>query len=430
MKFSLFYGQSTPKPWAPDTEYQVFQSSVAQTVLADELGYHCIWASEHHFLEEYAHGSAPELFLATVAARTQRIRVGHGIVLMPPKYNHPARVAERIGTLDLLSGGRVEFGTGESASVLELEGFGIKLEDKGEMWREATEQCLDMLTMTPYPGFEGRFFSMPCRNVVPKPLQKPHPPVWLACSSSETIKKAARNGIGALVFSFVSPAEAKFWVDEYYRTFREECVPIGHSVNPNIAVFTGFGVHRDEDEAMKRWIDPFRFNGFGLAHHYVFGRHRPGRTDIAADFRRARDTGSLKTMPDTTAIGSPDKVRAGIRSFVDIGIDQLGLIMTRAPQDHCVESLELFATEIMAEYRDEAAEREARKAAELAPSIERAFERKARKSELADEDVPEVVAIGRKIAQESAQPLDLATVFPKARLDAIAAPIHDPLNRG
>lgn len=430
MKFSLFFGQSMPKPWDERTEYQAFQDSVSQSVLADELGYHCVWASEHHFLEEYAHGSAPELFLATVAARTKQIHVGHGIVLMPPNYNHPARVAERIATLDLLSGGRVEFGTGESASVMELEGFGIKLEDKSEMWREATEQCLDMLSMTPYPGHQGRFFSMPCRNVVPKPVQKPHPPVWLACSSSETIKKAARNGIGALVFSFVSPAEAKFWVDEYYRTFREECVPIGHAVNPNIAVFTGFGMHRDEDEAMKRWIDPFRFNGYGLAHHYVFGRHKPGRTDIAADFRMARESGALKTMPDTTAIGSPEKVRAAVRSFVDIGIDQLGLIMTRAPHAQSCESVELFASEVMAEYRDAAAEREHKKAIALAPFIEQAFERKVKKPEMADADVPEVVAIGRKIAQESAQPVDLATVFPKARLDAIAAPIYDPLNRG
>ncbi len=429
MKFSLFYGQSVPKPWHEDTERQVFEDSVAQSVIADELGFDGIWASEHHFLEEYAHGSAPELFLATVAAKTRAIRIGHGIVLMPPNYNHPARVAERIATLDLLSGGRVEFGTGESASALELDGFGVKLEEKGEMWREATEQCLDMLSMTPYPGYEGKYFQMPCRNVVPKPMQKPHPPVWLACSSSETMKKAARHGIGALVFTFVSPAEAKFWIDEYYRVFREECVPIGHAVNPNVAVFTGFGLHRNEDEAMRRWIDPFRFNGYGLAHHYIFGRHKPGRTDIKGDFELARESGNLKTMPATTAIGSPEKVREAIRSFADTGADQIGFTMSRGPHDQTVESLELFAQEIMPDYREKEAERLDRKARDLAPFIARAFERKEMRREMTDEEVPEVPAIGRRIAEQSPEPLDLATVFPKARLEAIAAPIHDPLGR-
>ena len=120
---------------------------------------------------------------------------------MPPGYNHPARVAERIAALDLVSDGRVEFGTGESASILELGGYRVTVADKRAAWREALEQCLNMLVMAPYPGFEGKYFSMPCRNVVPKPLQKPHPPVWVACSNRETIKLAAQLGIGALTFA-------------------------------------------------------------------------------------------------------------------------------------------------------------------------------------------------------------------------------------
>ena len=429
MKFGLFYGQGTPRPWNEDTEQQVFADSIAQSVAADQLGYDAVWASEHHFLEEYAHGSAPELFLATVAAKTSRIRIGHGIVLMPPNYNHPARVAERIATLDLLSNGRVEFGTGESASALELEGFGVDIESKQGMWREATEQCLDMLSMTPYPGYQGVYFSMPCRNVVPKPKQKPHPPVWLACSSSESMKRAARHGIGALVFTFVSPDEAKFWIDEYYRVFREECVPIGHAVNPNVAVFTGFGMHHDEDEAMRRWIDPFRFTGYGLAHHYIFGRHKPGRTDLKADFDQARLAGALKTMPDTTAIGSPDKVRHAIRAFVNTGADQIGFVMARGSHEQTLESIELFARTVMPEHAERAAEREERKAAALAPFVEQAFARKERRREMTDEEVPVVTALGRRIVEESPEPVDLATMFPKARLDAIGAPLHDPLGR-
>ncbi len=120
---------------------------------------------------------------------------------MPPRFNHPARVAERIATLDLISGGRVEWGTGESGSAMELGGFGVNRDEKGAMWREATEQAINMTVMSPYPGFAGKYFEMPCRNVVPKPVQKPHPPLWMACSRRESIHKAARNGVGALAFA-------------------------------------------------------------------------------------------------------------------------------------------------------------------------------------------------------------------------------------
>jgi alkanesulfonate monooxygenase SsuD/methylene tetrahydromethanopterin reductase-like flavin-dependent oxidoreductase (luciferase family) len=202
------------------------------------------------------------------------------------RYNHPARVAERIAALDLVSDGRVEFGTGESASILELGGYRVTVADKRAAWREALEQCLNMMVMTPYPGFEGKYFSMPCRNVVPKPLQKPHPPVWVACSNRETIKLAAQLGVGALTFAFVDPAEAKQWVDDYYRIIKTECVPIGHSVNANIAMVTGFSVHPDAEEAKRRGEDGFKFFGYALAHHYIFGEHTPGRTDIWAAYER------------------------------------------------------------------------------------------------------------------------------------------------
>ncbi len=116
-------------------ELKLFQDALDQVELADKLGIDHMWEVEHHFLEEYAHSSAPEIFLAACSQRTKNIRLGHGIVLLPPGYNHPARVAERIATLDLVSNGRVEFGTGESSAELELGGFGIPRADKRDMWR-------------------------------------------------------------------------------------------------------------------------------------------------------------------------------------------------------------------------------------------------------------------------------------------------------
>ena len=156
MKFGIFYEHQLPQPWAEGSEQRLFQEALDQVELADKLGIDYAWEVEHHFLEEYSHSSAPEVFLAACSQRTKRIRLGHGIVLMPPGYNHPARVAERIATLDLVSNGRVEFGTGESASRLELEGFGISPADKRAMWREAAEQVTNMMVMDPYPGFDGQ----------------------------------------------------------------------------------------------------------------------------------------------------------------------------------------------------------------------------------------------------------------------------------
>src|SRR5262245_21173501 len=140
MKFGIFYEHQLPRPWREGDELRLFQEALDQVELADRIGIDYAWEVEHHFLEEYSHSSAPEVFLAACSQRTRRIRLGHGIVLTPPGYSAPQRVASRIATLDLVSNGRVDFGTGESSSRLELEGFGIDPGQKRAMWREATEQ--------------------------------------------------------------------------------------------------------------------------------------------------------------------------------------------------------------------------------------------------------------------------------------------------
>jgi alkanesulfonate monooxygenase SsuD/methylene tetrahydromethanopterin reductase-like flavin-dependent oxidoreductase (luciferase family) len=256
-----------------------------------------------------------------------------------------------------------------------------------------------MMVMNPYPGFKGQFFDMPCRNIVPKPVQKPHPPVWVACSNRETIKLAARLGIGALTFAFVDPGEARQWVEDYYRIFKEECVPIGHAVNPNIAMVTGFSVHRDGEEAKRRGLDGFRFFGYALGHHYIFGEHKPGRTDIWANFEKARD--SIPINPGAGGIGTPDDLRNHLRKFDEAGVDQVAFIQQggKNRHEHICEALELFAREVMPEFKERAQEKQRRKMEELAPFIEKAFTRKQKMRELADDEIPTVVALGRMITQ-------------------------------
>jgi len=398
MKFGVFYEHQLPRPWREGDELRLFQDALAQVELADRLGFDHAWEVEHHFLEEYSHSSAPEVFLAACSQRTARIRLGHGIVLMPPGYSHPAKIASRIATLDLVSNGRVDFGTGESASRLELEGYGIDAAEKKAMWREATEQVCNLLVMDPYPGYTGKYFSMPCRNLVPKPVQKPHPPLWVACSNRNTILEAARLGMGALTFAFIDENEARQWVRDYYETFRRECIPIGHAVNPNIAIVAGFSVHRDQAEAERRGSDGFKFFGFALGHHYIYGEQRPGRTDIWDNFERYSN---LFPGPEGRAIGTPAVVRTYLQSMADTGVDQIVFIQQagRNRHDHICESLELFAREVMPEFHEKEAERERRKAEALAPHIEAALARKQKLAPLAESEIPSVKAYGRPDAQ-------------------------------
>ena len=266
MRFGVFYELQLPGPWGPNSERDLFHEALDQVVLADRLGIDHAWAVEHHFLEEYSHCSAPEVFLAAAAARTKNIRIGHGIRQVIARYNHPARTAECISTLDVISDGRVDFGIGEGATRLELHGFDIPAKEKRAWAIEAAGAIADMMAMTPYPGFDGTSFSMPARNVIPKPVQKPHPPMWMACTNRDTIRIAASLGLGALAFSFVDPGEARTWSNIYYDTIRSEaCVPLGHSVNANIAMVSAFSIHDDPAEAVRRGQEGFEFFGYAMS---------------------------------------------------------------------------------------------------------------------------------------------------------------------
>lgn len=401
MKFGVFYELQLPKPWAPGDEERLFHEALDQVVLADKLGYDHAWEVEHHFLDEYSHSSAPEVFLAAAAARTKNIRVGHGIRQVIPNYNHPARTAEGIATLDIISRGRVDFGIGEGATRLELGGFHIPAREKRAMAIEAGEQIANMMALDPYPGFEGKYFSMPCRNVLPKPVQKPHPPMWMACTNRDTIKVAAQLGVGALAFSFLNPEEAHAWSEIYYGIIKsDQCKPIGHTVNANIAMVSNFSVHEDRAEAIRRGHEGFEFFGYAL-NALVAQDTVPGRTDMWGDYLKKRGDRTEEMVAAAalaenyaSGIGTPDDMRSHLRAFQASGIDQV-IFMQQAGRnrhDHICQSLELFAAEVMPEFKAEVAAREEKKARELAPFIEAALARKNWMKPLADDEIPVVRA--------------------------------------
>ena len=405
MRFGVFYELQLPRPWNKGDERNLFHQALEQVQLADRLGFDYAWEVEHHFLEEYSHSSAPEVFLAAAAARTKSIRLGHGIRQVIPNYNHPARTAEGLATLDILSDGRVDFGIGEGATRLELGGFKIPAKEKRAMALEAAEQIANMMVLEPYPGFQGKYFTMPCRNVLPKPVQSPHPPIWMACTNRDTIKIAAQNGVGALAFSFLEPEQARHWSDIYYGIIKSDaCVPLGHTVNANLAMVSSFSVHRDRAEAVRRGLEGFEFFGFAL-NALVAQDCVPGRTNLWGDYQaqRGRRNEDVVAAADrvgaySSGIGTPDDMRRHLQGFADNGIDQVIFLQQagRNRHDHICEALELFSAEVMPEFKAKAAAREARKTEELAPYIAAALQRKSWMRPLADHEIPVVKAAAER----------------------------------
>jgi len=251
-----------------------------------------------------------------------------------------------------------------------------------------------MLSQSPYAGHDGKYFKMPPRNVLPKPVQKPHPPMWLACSSRPMIHLAAQLGLGALTFAFVDVSEAKHWVADYYDTFKRECTPIAQAVNPNIAMVTGFSCHEDAAEAERRGLEGFQFFGFALAHYYLLGGHVPGQTNVWDLFR-----GNQIPMPGGSGgIGTPEQVRDAMHRFEEAGVDQTVFIQqggNNRHEDICA-SLELFAARVMPEFKERHAARQKRKAEELATYVEGALARRIPPREA--KELPEVQAYGRNLA--------------------------------
>ncbi len=401
MQFGIFYEHQLPRPWQADDEYRLIQDALVQVELADQIGIDYVWEVEHHFLEEYSHSSAPEVFLAACSQRTQRIKLGHGIVLAPPPYNHPARVAERLAMLDLVSGGRAQWGTGKSSSRIEIEGFAIDPNARHAMWLEAVGETAKMMCTTPYAGYQGDFFSMPPRNVVPKPRQKPHPPLWMACSNRETIMEAARLGLGALCFAFVDAQDARHWVQEYYATFRAECQPLGRSVNPNVAMVAGFMCHAQSEVAVERGLEGFQFFSYALSHYYGHGTHLPGHFDLWADFQRQRTA----DREPTGCIGNPAQVRTHLEMLEAAGVDQVIFIQQAGnnQQSHILESLQIFAKELLPAFQAREITHAQRKAAELAPYIAQALSKLPPLPQAVVEPVDAYPVLLQKLAAQAAQ---------------------------
>jgi alkanesulfonate monooxygenase SsuD/methylene tetrahydromethanopterin reductase-like flavin-dependent oxidoreductase (luciferase family) len=354
MKFGVFYELQLPRPWKPDSELNLYQNALTQIEVADRAGYDYAWEVEHHFLEEYSHSPQPEIFLAAASQRTKNIRLGHGIIQLTS--NHPARVAEKVACLDLVSNGRAEFGMGEGASITELGPFDRQMENKREVWEDAVRCVMPMFKDGGWE-YDGPYFKFPLRQVLPKPIQKPHPPLWVACSQLDTIEMAGRRGIGALGFQFLSADMAKAWVHAYYNAFTKRLDKLAdYQTNPNIAMVSYF-MCADTDEEARRRADGVTFFQFSLAYYSgAKGRERaaPGTVSLWDEYNKwkAANPEAVNKALSGGLIGSPETIRKKLRRFQQSNVDQIILLNQAGnnTHEHICESLELFGREVMPEF--------------------------------------------------------------------------------
>ena len=352
MKFSIFYEMQISDPTRA-TEQKLFHDCLAQAVLADELGYHCVWEVEHHGLFEYSHSSAPEIFLSFVAAKTKRIRVGHGVTLLPGRYNHPIRIAERIATLDILSEGRVNWGTGKSSSLVEQKAFECDIPRLHDQWVEAVEMIPRMWTSDVFTH-KGRFFDIPPTQIVPKPVQAPHPPIFAACSKPESAAEVGRMGIGALNFAFGNDDYlAKNCSD--YRAAVAKANPVGRQKNDWFACTPATLILEDDRKACQYGIRGARFFIESLGRYYLAGARPVGRLDVPRDFLPDADLDEAMALRGTdgsqltTMTGDPAAAREYVQRFKDVGVDEIIMVMQMGtvPHELVMESIRTFGEKVM-----------------------------------------------------------------------------------
>ncbi len=359
MKFGLFYEISVPRPWDAETEHDVYHRCLEQVRLADELGFDQVWAVEHHFLEEYSHCSAPELFLTACAMQTKNIRVGHGIVVCVPEFNHPIKVAERTAVLDILSHGRLEVGTGRSATWTELGGFEADPDETKKTWDEYVRVLPKMWTQERF-GYQGRAFSMPTRAILPKPYQKPHPPMWVAVTSPGTELDAADRGLGSLGLTFGGFAEQEKKIAEYRRRI-QYCDPVAEFVNEQVNTVNFLFCHEDNETGIKtgqRLAGTFNY----LAEQLLALRQAyPSRSypnlGLLPALRRESTAPAGGNVPEGLAIGDPNRITEVIRKWEAVGVDRINFLLNAnetVPQEEVLASMRLFAKEVMPKFAGKA----------------------------------------------------------------------------
>jgi alkanesulfonate monooxygenase SsuD/methylene tetrahydromethanopterin reductase-like flavin-dependent oxidoreductase (luciferase family) len=352
MKFGIFCEIPVPRPWTATAERQAYLDALEHVRFADRAGFDQVWAVEHHFLEEYSHCSAPDLFLTACAMQTDRIRIGRGIAVCVPEINGAVQLAERAAALDLLSGGRLEFGTGRSATWAELGGFHADVDRTKLTWDEYVRVIPQMWVNERF-AYEGTYVSLPERAVLPKPIQKPHPPMWVAVSSPGTELDAADRGLGSLGLTFGGYAETEGRISRY-RTRIQSCEPAGEFVNEQVCTVNYLYCHEDNEAAQAvglRLAGAFAYSAAQVVSaKEIYAGQSYSSAGLLAQIRTSDAPGHSAKVPEGVTVGDPDHIAETIKTWESIGVDRINFLVQTAagiPQGDVMKSLDLFSCAVM-----------------------------------------------------------------------------------
>lgn len=373
-KVDLLFEVEVPRPWVTGKERRIFHEALEQAVFADQMGFDTIWFVEHHFLEEAAHSSAPDALLGALSQRTSKARLGFGVNLMPGRVNHPIRVAERAAVMDILCDGRLEVGTGRSSSPYQLRAFGVDVEHTREEWEEATRLLPELWTREKF-AYHGRFFSWDDEiTVVPRPVQRPHPPLWVASTQPDTCALAGHKGLGLLMPQLGGPESARDGIAAYKKAVANPIDPIGLVRNEECALFTC--AFADDDDERGRTLggqaamwylqclsaiyandwsgqpfdavpDSYKYHAATRAKGLVTGGTLS--TGLTKE-QMAADTAAAEMIEKGAfCVGDSSRVLATLERYRAVGADRIVCVMQLGDLRHedLMRSIELFGTRII-----------------------------------------------------------------------------------
>jgi len=399
MKFDMFYEVQCPRPWARNHEQQLFEATLEQARMADRLGYEIWWQVEHNATPEFSYSSAPDLWLAAIAQNTRSLRIGHSGIIGRHRVNHPVRTAARTATLDIVSNGRLEVGLAVSGGR-EWATYGADPTTSAAEYQEYFEMLPRIWTDDKF-RWESQHITVPPREVVPRPLQKPHPPLWQTAGSPPSFRAAGRRGVGLLALTIFSPiASLKAMLDEYEAGLAECKAPVGKFANKQKAVFTFIHVAESRKRAIesgaawsalwyvlegpKSFMVPLNayFAVFGSGENvrsesgsdkYKLGLLKDGEPDPTNLEPEPHDNGVVALVKrmargepvsneeaheeleklESVVIGDPDHCIAKLREYERIGTDRMMCLMQfgRIGHEAIVRSMRLTSEAVIPAFR-------------------------------------------------------------------------------
>jgi alkanesulfonate monooxygenase SsuD/methylene tetrahydromethanopterin reductase-like flavin-dependent oxidoreductase (luciferase family) len=362
MKLDLLYEIDVPKPWPGphpygqrEAEQRAYAEAIEQIKLADRLGFHCTWHVEHHFREGRSHSPAPEVIIGALSQVTENLRLGFGVTLMPHAFTPPMRVAEKVATADVLSHGRIEWGTGRS-TPMEQTAFGVPREESRDQWEEAIRAVVQMWG-DEYFEFHGKYLDFPRRMVTPKPYQDPHPPCWMAATSDGSAAVAGKLGLGLMSLSIMQPVERLATQIEQYRSAASDPEPITRVTTNKVAAYTlvHCGDTMAQCEADGIWDATWWWyqNLAEFTLEWEFPHFSQEERDRMFPMLKGRLDGSFDPRyfneADMIIVGDPDQCLAKMRKYAALGVDQLLCYVQFGHLEHdsVMRTIELLGTEII-----------------------------------------------------------------------------------